>query len=118
MANNTLGMLDFIEGGPVGSFVKEVFKKAEQHADKGDQDTAKEFLDACEDTLLAYKRACMMTEIMEEREGLLSKAESLVNDHVLTKQEKTKLDDEMNSAKAKRSRKLIEGILNDDKESS
>ena len=61
----------------------------------------------------------MMTELMEEREGLMSKAEELVTDHVLTKQKTVgKVDNEMDSAKAKRSREIIEGILNDDKESS
>ena len=117
MENNALDMLEFMQAGPVGSFVKEVFKHAEKHAEKGDQDTAKEILDVCEDTLLAYKRAVMMTELMEERQSLVSQAERMVSDNQL-KVPTRKPNDDMNSAKAKKARKLIEGILKNDKKSS
>ena len=122
MENHDLGILNLMEGGPVGLFIKDVFKRAEKCSSEGDHDTAKNILDVCDDVLLAYKRALMHVELMEERETLLTKAEGLVTDHLLTKDEKANIDknidQEMNSAKAKRARKIIEGILKNDKKSS
>jgi hypothetical protein len=114
MENHNLGLVDLMENGPVGAFIKEVFKSAEKHSSSGDTDTAKNILDVCEDVLLAYKRALMMTELSEEHDSLTSQAENIVNDNLLTKEQKTTLDEELNSAKAIRARKIIEGILKDD----
>jgi hypothetical protein len=122
MENHDLGILSLIEGGPVGLFIKDVFKSAEKCSSEGDHDTAKNILDVCDDVLLAYKRAIMMTELLEERQSLVTQAEGLVTDHLLTTDEKANIDknidQEMNSAKAKRARQIIEGILKNDKKSS
>jgi hypothetical protein len=105
---NLSNLANLLEGGPAGAFIKDIFESAEACTQKGDEDTATKILDAAQDVLAEYKKIMIWTDVMEEKMNFMEEAEKIVPS---LKPKSQKVE----SAREKKARKLIEDIMNNDK---
>jgi len=101
---NLYHLATLLEGGPAGTFIKDIFNSVEACTAKGDEEIASQILDAAQDVLAEYKKITIWMDVMEEKMNFMDEAEKIVPSF-------EPKSHRVDKAREKQARKLIEDIL-------